>query len=320
MTRFIIAVGLAILSATAGFAQQGTLRVGDQKGNSRAVMEAAGLLGDLPYTLEWKEFVAAAPLLEALNANAIDTGLVGDGPFTFAAAAGVSMKGIAAIRQNPGGLAVIVPKASPIQALADLKGKKIATTRGSIGHMLILAAMEHENIAPEAVQIVYMLPADAKVAYSRGSVDAWSTWEPYVSQEEVLFGARRVVTGEGITAGLSFQVARPEAIRDKRILLEDFISRLTAARAWSLANTDSYAVTWGKLMSVPASVATHWFERAHIETAPIDAGVYKDEQNTIDIYFRGGLIPKQISAKDLFDLSFADALTKGGGKIPQEKK
>ena len=53
---------------------QTTLRVGDQKGNSQAVMEAAGVLKDVPYKIEWKEFPAAAPLLEALGAGAIETG------------------------------------------------------------------------------------------------------------------------------------------------------------------------------------------------------------------------------------------------------
>ena len=69
------------------------MRVGDQKGNSQAVMEAAGVLKDVPYKIEWKEFPAAAPLLEALGAGAIETGLVGDAPFTFAAAANVPVKG-----------------------------------------------------------------------------------------------------------------------------------------------------------------------------------------------------------------------------------
>ncbi len=48
-------------------------------------------------------------------------------------------------------------------------------------------------------------PSDAKVAYTRGSVDAGSTWEPYVSQEEVLFASRRVITAEGLTPGLRFR-------------------------------------------------------------------------------------------------------------------
>lgn len=65
-------------------------------------MEAAGVLKDVPYRIAWKEFVAAAPLLEALCADAIETGLVGDAPFTFAAAAGALAKAIAAIRQTGG--------------------------------------------------------------------------------------------------------------------------------------------------------------------------------------------------------------------------
>ena len=43
------------------------LRVGNQKGGLRSLLEASGAAKDLPYTLEWAEFPAAAPLLEARN-------------------------------------------------------------------------------------------------------------------------------------------------------------------------------------------------------------------------------------------------------------
>ena len=235
MMRLILAAGL-LLGAIASASAQTTLRVGDQKGNSQAVMEAAGVLKDVPYKIEWKEFAAAAPLLEALSAGAIETGLVGDAPFTFAAASNVPVKAIAAIRQTQEGLAILVPANLRIQSFEDLRGKKIATGRGSIGHQLILAALESKGWTSNDVQIVFLAPSDAKMAYSQGSVDAWSTWEPYVSQEEVLFGSRRVMTAEGMTPGIGFQVASPHAIRDKRPQLQDFVRRLTAARAWSLGN------------------------------------------------------------------------------------
>jgi len=152
-------------------AAQTTLRVGDQKGNSQAVMEAAGVLKDVPYKIEWKEFPAAAPLLEALSAGAIETGLVGDAPFTFAAASGAPVKAIAAIRQTREGLAILVPENSPIKTFADLRGKKIATGRGSIGHQLILAALEKNGWSASDVQIAFLAPSDAKIAYMQGSVD-----------------------------------------------------------------------------------------------------------------------------------------------------
>jgi sulfonate transport system substrate-binding protein len=312
MIRFALAAGLLLGTIVSADAQN-SLRVGDQKGNSQAVMEAAGVLKDVPYKIEWKEFPAAAPLLEALGAGAIDTGLVGDAPFTFAAAANVPVKAIGAVRQTREGLAILVPKESKIGSFEDLKGKKIATGRGSIGHQLILAALESKGWSAADVNIVFLAPSDAKVAYTQGSVDAWSTWEPYVSQEEVLFQSRRIITADGITPGIGFQVATPNAIRDKRPELEDFLRRLTAARAWSLTNVGSYAETWGKLMGIPTAVPLNWLSRAKIRIAPIDDNAVADEQQTIDLYFRNGLIKQKLNAADILDRSFAGAIGKGAG-------
>jgi sulfonate transport system substrate-binding protein len=311
MKRLLLA-GLLLGIAGHAFAQT-TLRVGDQKGNSQAVMEAAGVLKDVPYKIEWKEFPAAAPLLEALSAGAIETGLVGDAPFTFAAASNVPVRAIAAVRQSQEGLAILVPDQSTVRSFEDLRGRKIATGRGSIGHQLILAALESKGWTANDVQIVFLAPSDAKVAYSQGSVDAWSTWEPYVSQEEVLFKSRRIITGEGLTPGISFQVATPAAIRDKRPELEDFVRRLTAARAWSQDHVDGYAETWGKLMSIPSAVPLNWLRRAKIRIAPIDDGVVVDEQKTIDLYFRAGLIKQKLNAPDIVDRSFTEAIARGTG-------
>jgi sulfonate transport system substrate-binding protein len=309
MKRMLAAAALLLVAAVHANAQP-TLRIGDQKGNARAVMEAAGALNDVPYRIDWKEFPAAAPLLEALSAGAIEAGLVGDAPFTFAAGAKVPVKAIAAIRQTREGLAILVPKQSAITSFADLKGKKIGTGRGSVGHQLLLAALEKHGMTANDVQVVFLLPSDAKIAYSSGSIDAWSTWEPYVSQEEVLFGARRIVTGEGLTPGLSFLVSCPEPIAEKRSQLEDFVRRLTLARAWarSQANLANYADTWGKLMGIPKEVPLQWFRRARIGIVPIDESVVSDEQSTIDLYFRAGLIKDRLDAKVIVDASFNAAI------------
>ena len=251
-------------------------------------MEAAGVLKDVPYKIEWKEFPAAAPLLEALGAGAIETGLVGDAPFTFAAAANVPVKAIAAVRQSRDGLAVLVPEQSPIKSFDDLRGKKIATGRGSIGHQLILAALEARGWKPDDVQIAFLAPSDAKVAYTQGSVDAWSTWEPYVSQEEVLFKSRRVITGGGPHARPRLSGRHAHGHQGQASRAEDFVRRLAAARAWSAGNVSSYAETWGKLMNIPTSVPLNWLTRAKIRITPIDDAVIADEQTTIDLYFRCG--------------------------------
>jgi sulfonate transport system substrate-binding protein len=129
----------------------------------------------------------------------------------------------------------------------------------------------------------------------------------------VLFKSRRIITGEGLTPGLSFQVATPTAIKDKRAALEDFTRRLTAARAWSLDHVEFYAESWGKLMNIPPAVPLNWLKRAKIRVAPIDDGVVADEQKTIDLYVRTGLIKEPLKAAEIVDRSFTDVIVKAAG-------
>ncbi len=304
----------SLLAAPRARAADTVLRMGDQRGNVRAVMEAAGVLENLPYQLVWSEFPAAAPLIEAVNAGAIDGGNVGDAPFTFGFAAGVPMKVIAGGRSSQQGTAILVRGDSPIRTLADLQGKKIATGRGSIGHFLILAALRKAGLANDFAKIVFLLPADAKAALAAGSIDAWSTWEPYTSQIEVLEGGRQVLNGEGLTPGLGYQLASTAAITEKRAALEDFVTRLVIARRWADANPDRYAEFWAKLMGFPVAVPKNWFHRTTVTFAPADAAMFRDEQRVIDLYADSGLLAKRFDAATAFDPSFNAAVEKGNAR------
>jgi sulfonate transport system substrate-binding protein len=306
---------LAALTVAAGFAAapvkaETTLRIGDQKGNARAVLEAANALAGVPYKIEWVEFPAAAPLLEAAKAGAIDAGTVGDAPFTFAAAAGTPVKAIEATRSSQQGLAVVVRGDSPAHSFKDLVGKTIATGRGSIGHQLILALLEANGLKPPDIQLVFLPPADASVALATGSVDAWSTWDPYVAQAEVTQHARTVADGVGLTAGLSFFFARDDALADpdKRAALKDFVARLANARRWGLGHLDDYAKTWSAIVGLSIEVGEKVYARGKIQPTPIDGGVIADEQKTIDLYYRSGLIGKPIDASTVVSAVFTPAI------------
>ena len=96
---FSVAVGIA-MTASAMAADTITLRVGDQKGGNRSLLEMAGLAKDLPYKVEWSEFPAAAPILEALNAGALDVGYTGDLAFLTVYAAGAPIKAIGGTRAD----------------------------------------------------------------------------------------------------------------------------------------------------------------------------------------------------------------------------
>ena len=93
----LLAAAITLSTAAASFAADTVvLRVGDQKGGNRSLLEISGYAKDLPYRIEWSEFPAAAPILEALNAGALDVGYTGDLSFLSVYAAGAPIKAIGA--------------------------------------------------------------------------------------------------------------------------------------------------------------------------------------------------------------------------------
>jgi sulfonate transport system substrate-binding protein len=307
-------VVLCLLLAGAAQAQT-VLRIGDQKGNARAALEAASALDGLPYRIDWGEFPAAAPLLEAASAGALDAGTVGDAPFTFAVAAGAPLKAIEATRSGLEGLAVVVRGDASTKTFKDLVGKTVATGKGSIGHQLVLALLEANGLKPDDIHLKFMLPADAAVALRTGAIDAWSTWDPYTAQLEVAAGCRSVADAQGLTPGLGFFFARDDALAnaDKRAALSDFVGRLAKARRWVLTHLDTYAKSWSALVGVAPEVGQKMYARAHYRVTPVDESVVADEQKTIDLYVRAGLIKTRIDAANVVSPIFTPAISAEAG-------
>ncbi len=197
-TLLLPALTAPLLSRPAKAATGGVLKVGDQRATVRSLLEASGQLKDLPYTLEFADFPAAAPVLEALNAGAIDAGFAGDAAHAFALSNGLPAKVISATRSDPGCIGILVRKDSPIKTVADLKGRTITTVRGSIGHYLAVAALKANGLSVNDVTLAFLQPSEAKSAFSAGTVDAWSIWTLYIAQEVVAGTGRVLVNGRGL--------------------------------------------------------------------------------------------------------------------------
>ena len=295
-----------------------TLVVGDQSYNAQAVMEAAGVLNDLPYTLEWKQFTAGSPVAEALNANSLDIGLLGDAPVLFLGALGAPIKVIGISRQNLEGVAILVRKDSSIHSLADLAGKRAAVWKGSWSQQLLMTALDKAGVPRDSLELRYLSALDASHALEGGSVDVIATWEPYVTQQERQ-GARVLATAEGLIPAQSFIAANAKAIEAKRAPITDFLQRLKKARDWtrqSPANADAYADAWAKRTRADADIARAWFARARTTVEPVTAQSPVEAQKTVDFFASQGLV-KSYSAASLFDDSFAAALQPAVAKTLQ---
>lgn len=280
-----------------------TLHVGSQRGGTKAVMIASGALTGAPYKVEWSEFAAAQPLLEAIGAGAVDVGVTGDAPFMFAYQSGSRVKAVGAqyVRERPAGaLALVVPKGSAAQSLADLKGAKIATTRGSVGHYLVIRALRQAKLPADWVTFTFLPPGDAKAAFSSGAIDGWATWAPYL-QPVFKDGARTIADGQTLVKGYGFDVANVDAIAAKRAILADFLEREAKALAWARSHPDEYGAVLAKETGLPIEVARDYARKNGRTAVPIDDGVIADQQQVIDDFRASGAIKGDRVLADGFD-------------------
>lgn len=295
----------ALAACGRGGSSAGVLRVGSQKGGTKALMLASGALDGAAYTVEWAEFPAAQNLLEALGSGAIDLGLAGDAPFQFAYQAGSPIKAIGAQttqQRAEGAIAVIVPGASPIRDAGGLKGKRIATTRGSVGHYLLLRAMLSAGLGAKDVTTVFLSPSDARAALQTGAVDGWSTWQPYVASA-LAEGDRIAIDGRGFTQGYGFDIAHESAIADKRPLLDDFLKREDKALQWASTHVDDFAKVLASEAGLPLPIAKEFAGRGARLPVPIDRALIDRQKVVLDTFRQFGEVKSERPLKDAFVLT-----------------
>jgi sulfonate transport system substrate-binding protein len=305
------AAGLAASACSPrGDRSGGLLNVAGQKGTSRALVEAAGVLNGAPYRVAWSEFAAASPLLEALDAGAADVGGVGDAPFIFAYATGARVRAVFAYRSGGSGasVAVVVPRGSPIRTVADLQGRTIATGKGSVGHYLLLRLLDRAGLPLDAARAVFLNPGDCKAALDRGSVDAWSTWSPYIGLATLHDDDRILADGRGLFAGYGFMAATQAAIAAKRPLLSDFLQRLAGAYAWARSNPVPYAQALAHDTGLPLDVARDLVSRQDLSPAPITPAIATTEYQTLALFRRAGVATTRASIDQALDPSFNTAV------------
>ena len=233
-----------------------TLRVGDQKGGSHALLTAAGELEDTPYRIKWSEFTSGPALLEAVNSGAVDIGGVGNTPPLFAAAAGSDITAVYGNTTTGSVDNILVPKGSPIDSVEELKGKTVALTEGSSANYHLLAQLRRHGLSYEDVEVQDLEPPDALAAFTSGNVDAWAIWDPYAAQAELQYGAEQIANGKGVTNGFNFQMASNESLDSKatQAAIEDYIGRIAEAHRWSQQHPDEWAEAWAKDTGLPVAV------------------------------------------------------------------
>ena len=203
--------------------------------------------------------------------------------------------------------AILVRKDSPIKTAEDLKGKRLAGTRGGWGQFLIDATLEKAGFKIDEATFAPLGPVDAKIALVAGSIDAWAVWEPYVSYATLKDNARIVANGEGLTPTVTFIVASDLAIAAKRTAVQDLVQRLNKARLWSLDHLGEYAKNTAELTKLPEDVLLSAYTAQRTSPIAIDENIVKEVQEASDRATRYGILSKKLDVSKAVDRSFTAA-------------
>jgi len=277
------------------------LRIGYQKGilsllKKRGTLEAQ--LAPLGTRVTWTEFNAGPVQLEALNVGAIDFGDVGEAPPIFAQAAGAPLAYVASSPPRPQLEALIVPKDSPIQTVADLKGKRVAFNKGSNVQFFLVKLLEKHGLQYSDVQPVFLPPADARAAFERGAVDAWLIWDPFLAAAEVGLDARQIADAKDVVNNRGYYFSSLDYARQNADVIAVVIEALNQVELWVADNREAAAQELAGIFGLPLPVVQRYLNRGEFGVLPITSEVLGEQQQIADTFYALKLIPKALNLKD----------------------
>lgn len=200
----------------------------------------------------WVQSAGSNKALEFLNAGSIDFGSTAGSAALVAKINGNPIKSIY-VYSRPEWTALVTTKDSKIASVADLKGKRVAVTRGTDPHIFLVRALLGAGLSQNDITPVLLQHADGKAALVRGDVDAWAGLDPMMAQAEVEEGAKLFYRKpEANTWGIlnvreDFLKQHPDLVRRVLAVYED-------ARKYSLAHYDELKQAFIGVTKLPDAV------------------------------------------------------------------
>ncbi|SFA76666.1 sulfonate transport system substrate-binding protein [Rhizobium sp. NFR07] len=297
---FLAALALAAVTSLAPAVQAAdqVVRIGWLRGpnditlaKSRGTVEKA--LADKGIKVEWAgPFPAAAPAFEALNAGAIDITAGSSTSAIAALAAKIPLVVFAYQKMAPGSEGIVAKADSGITSIKDLAGKKVAVNRGGTGEYLLMRGLETNGVDPKSVQRVYLSPSDSGPSFTQGHVDAWATWDPFLTIAEKAYDGKVVADGAAIKSDNAVVlVASSEFATGKADQLQFVFDVIKSENAWAVANKAEAGAIWAKEMNVPADLGPKIGENNAVPTTAVSEADVQQIGAVAKWYAESGIIP-----------------------------
>ena len=184
--------------------------------------------------IRWVQSAGSNKALEFLNAGSIDFGSTAGSAALVAKINGNPIKSVY-VYSRPEWTALVTTKDSAIKSIADLKGKRVAVTRGTDPHIFLVRALLSAGLSEKDITPVLLQHADGKTALIRGDVDAWAGLDPMMAAAEVEDGAKLFYRNAAANTWGILNV-REEFAKDHPDLVRRVLAVYEQARKYSLAH------------------------------------------------------------------------------------
>jgi sulfonate transport system substrate-binding protein len=203
-------------------------------------------------TIVWVQSAGSNKALEFLNAGSIDFGSTAGSAALVAKINGNPIKSIY-VYSRPEWTALVTAKDSKIASVADLKGRRVAVTRGTDPHIFLVRALLDAGLSEKDITPVLLQHADGKTALIRGDVDAWAGLDPMMAQAEVEEGAKLFFRKPAANTWGVLNV-REQFLKDYPDAVRRVLASYEEARKYSLANYDDLKKTFIGVTKLPGEV------------------------------------------------------------------
>jgi sulfonate transport system substrate-binding protein len=217
--------------------------------------------------VRWVLSLGSNKALEFLSSSSVDFGSTAGAAALLSRINGNPIKSVY-IYSKPEWTALVTQTDSPIQKVEDLKGKRIAATRGTDPYIFLLRVLDQHGLGEKDVKIVLLQHPDGKTALERGDVDAWAGLDPHMAQSEIE-GKSRLFFRNADLNTYGFLNVREEFAAQNPELVERLIRVYERGRQWALENPQELQAILAKEAKLTPEVAARQLERTDLSNPRI---------------------------------------------------
>jgi sulfonate transport system substrate-binding protein len=262
-------------------------------------------LAERDVAVEWVQSAGSNKANELLRAGAADVASTAGSAALLARSNGSPIQTIA-IYSQPEWAALVVPGDADIGSVADLRGKRIAATKGTDPYFFLLQTLEEAGVGLDEVTVENLQHADGWAALQNGAVDAWAGLDPIMAAAEesgaVLLYRNLDFNSYGfLNATESFLAEKPDLAQ----LVVDAYAR---AREWAAEHPEETAQILADVAGLDLAVATKVIEeRSNLDADPAPGEAHRAVLATIGpIFVDSGDVASQAQIDQALDTLFND--------------